>query len=143
MNKMYYDKIVKNLNIKFDNTKHELLKYYYLIKDYKNLLILNDLYYYENENKSIVEYLTKNKITVDYNNMNLICNIIIYEYNSKIDNNILNINSELHEKVNYIQNILIHELNINDSDLITLFSRLHNDVIFNENYIMYEINNKK
>lgn len=140
---MYYDKIVKNLNIKFDNTKHELLKYYYLIKDYKNLLILNDLYYYENENKSIVEYLTKNKITVDYNNMNLICNIIIYEYNSKIDNNILNINSELHEKVNYIQNILIHELNINDSDLITLFSRLHNDVIFNENYIMYEINNKK
>lgn len=140
---MYYDKIVKNLNIKFDNTKHELLKYYYLIKDYKNLLILNDLYYYENENKSIVEYLTKNKITVDYNNMNLICNIIIYKYNSKIDNNILNINSELHEKVNYIQNILIHELNINDSDLITLFSRLHNDVIFNENYIMYEINNKK
>lgn len=140
---MYYDKIIKNLNIKFDNTKHELLKYYYLIKDYKNLLILNDLYYYENENKSIVEYLTKNKITVDYNNMNLICNIIIYEYNSKIDNNILNINSELHEKVNYIQNILIHELNINDSDLITLFSRLHNDVIFNENYIMYEINNKK
>lgn len=140
---MYYDKIIKNLNIKFDNTKHELLKYYYLIKDYKNLLILNDLYYYENENKSIVEYLTKNKITVDYNNMNLICNIIIYKYNSKIDNNILNINSELHEKVNYIQNILIHELNINDSDLITLFSRLHNDVIFNENYIMYEINNKK